>query len=249
MPRFTIITPVYIHNQARLIKLERAIGSVANQTFKDFEMIVVNDGSPCPWTPPEYPWLKVLEQPHLERLIACNLAFGQAEGEIIVFLDSDDELASYHLECVNMMYEVCPQYKVFNFGSVHIYPDFSMRMRGPFKPAMLEEGHDFFGGGQIVNGTFVFKKECIGENVLFPHQTNPWDFSAKAQEEFPELKNLFTIVNEDNPNGVVKELGNPMGQDFYLFYKLTRKYHSKPIDVYLYTVHQKGERKVIWPET
>ena len=45
-------------------------------------------------------------------------------------------------------------------------------------------------------------------------------------------------VNE--PNKIIKELGNPWGNDFYLFYKYTRKYHTLSFKEYLYIVHLKN---------
>ena len=52
------------------------------------------------------------------------------------------------------------------------------------------------------------------------------------------LEGTYFMVNfEDEPDKIIKELGNPWGNDFYLFYKYTRQYVSKPIDEYLYIVH------------
>jgi len=247
MPRFSILTPYYNHSQDRIDQLERCIGSVANQTFKDFEMILIDDGSRMDWKPPEYPWLKVFHQEHLERLYALNAAFKVATGEIICLLDSDDQYMSFYLECVDDMYKKFPDFKIFNFGSIHCHPNYEVRLRGAFKPAVKEVGHEFFGGGNIVKGTFVFKKECITpengfvDGRLYPERTNPWDFSADAQKEFPELVAMYTITN-DVGNRVVREIGNPMGDDFFLYYKLTRKLHSKPLDLYLYIANHKGQR-------
>ena len=42
MPKFSIIIPVY--NVEKYIK--KCVDSVFNQTFKDYEVIVVNDGTP-----------------------------------------------------------------------------------------------------------------------------------------------------------------------------------------------------------
>ena len=248
-PKFSIITPVSVHSQERLQQLYRAIDSVKNQTYTAegtqeglWEHIIVNDGSMIEFTLPDYPWIKRIDQPHLERMIAANRAFEQVTGDWIVFLDSDDVLSPFYLEACSQMISRYPDFKVFNFGSIFFHPNYFVSTRGPFMPQMIEKGHEVFGGGNIVMGTFIFAKECLDKLGGFPEVTNPWDFSAKAQEEYPELKQYFTIINEDNPNGVVREMGNPVGNDFYYFYKLTREYHSKPIDVYLYIVFNKGQR-------
>ena len=53
----------------------------------------------------------------------------------------------------------------------------------------------------------------------------------------------MTISDAQSMEGVVgkviKELGNPVGNDFYLFFKYTRVYHSLPLDLYLYQVFLK----------
>ncbi len=248
-PTFSIITPYHIHSQERGQQFIRCLDSVKNQSYSVggsseglWEHIIIDDGSALKVDLPDYPWIKRLEQPHLERLIAINQGFKEATKDWIVFLDSDDMLSPFYLEACAAMINQNPDYKVFNFASIHFYNNYQVANRGAFKPAELEKGHEFFGGGNIVNGTFIFHRECYEKLGGFPHQTNPWDFSKEAQEEFPELKPVFTIINEDNPGGVVRELGNPMGQDFFYFLKLTREYHSKPFDVPLYMVFGKGQR-------
>ncbi len=250
-PKFSIITPVNVHSQERLSQLYRAIDSVKNQTYRVggeqeglWEHIIVDDGSPVAWEVPDYSWIKKFEQPHLERMIALNLAFENSTKDWFVFLDSDDMLSPYFLEACSEMINRYPDYKVFNFSSVHFHPDYKISLRGAFRPKPLEKGHEIFSSGTIVNGTFIFHRECFEKLGGFPHVTNPWDFSAKAQEEYPELKQFFWIKNEDNPNGVVHEMGNPIGQDYFYFYKLTREYHSKPLELPLYMVFGKGERRL-----
>lgn len=72
-----------------------ALASVFAQTFTDFEVIVVNDGSP------DHEQLQLAISPYLDRIIyltqenrgpsaARNLAIQQARGEWLAFLDSDD---------------------------------------------------------------------------------------------------------------------------------------------------------------
>ena len=68
----------------------------------------------------------------------------------------------------------------------------------------------------------------------------PFDFAAYAQIEFPELRQFFMVDHINEPAKIIKELGNPWGQDFYIFYKYTRKYRSIPLEEYLYIVHPKS---------
>jgi len=215
--------------------LRRAVRSVENQTLSNWEHIIVDDGSVIPIS--EDLGTKVLKQPHLERIIAYNKGLREAKGKWICFLDSDDEYVSYYLEAVSAMIKKYPTAKIFNFGSIHLRENYYARTRDAFKPKKEEVGHERFGGGNIVNGTFVFHHSLYDELGAFPETCSPWDFSTMAQEELPELKELFMVNHKDEPKKIVRELGNPWGQDYYLFYKYTRKYHSIPFDCHLYIVH------------
>lgn len=246
------------HEKERRIKLfAKTIESVKNQTFpkEKFEHIIVNDGSSVPITIPNYPWIKVIDQGNLQRLTAYNNGFKAAKGEIITLLDSDDEYDPDYLSEVDSWFKRWPNYKLFNFGCRLFHTDGNESLRGAFRPKRKKVGHEVFGGGQIVNGTFVFSREVFEELGAFPEGvktidvpwykktelfwTSPWDFSAYAQAEFPEIQPYFQEKHPDHPAGLPRELGNPYGNDFYLFYKYTRRYHSKPIDKYLYVVHLK----------
>ena len=100
-PIFSIITPTY--NRASF--LQCAYESVANQTFRDFEWIVVNDGStdnteelvqklkrasPFP--------IRYFYQKNSGLHIARNSGISLARGFLCVFLDDDDLLLPHALE-------------------------------------------------------------------------------------------------------------------------------------------------------
>lgn len=90
MPLVTVIIPTY----NRDLLVERAIKSVLRQTFEDFELIVVDDGSDD--TTAEVldsygKLLKVVFQEHQGVSAARNNGIEHAGGELVAFLDSDDE--------------------------------------------------------------------------------------------------------------------------------------------------------------
>jgi len=257
--RFSVITPVHIWNDYRKMSLKRAIESVANQSFRDFEHIIINDGSTQEFKVPDYPWLNVINKQNEERVIAYNEGLKHAQGQIICFLDSDDEYESDYLKTVDKYFRKYPKYKMFNFGCSFQHTDGGNSVRGPFKPKKLKIGHEIFGGGTIVNGTFVFHRSVYDNLGGFPptqikdvdcseinyggvrdlFMWTPYDFSAAAQLEFPEIRQYFMVDHVNEPKKIIKELGNPYGNDYYLFYKYTRKYHSKPMGDCLYIVHPK----------
>ena len=262
--KYSILTPCFVGNEQRLNQLYRAIESVKRQTVQDYEHVIINDGSTIEAKITKKQ-TKLINQPHLERIVAYHNGMKEATGEWFVFLDSDDELVSYYLEACDAMIAKFPDSKMFNFGSIHITSDYKALPRGPFQPAKLEVGHVVFGGGVIVNGTFIFHRsvfedlggypEPVVDNVdcneiNYPNNegsmvrslgmSSPWDFSAYYQVKYPEIRPFFT--HDAEPEKSIRELGNPFGNDFALFYQYTRKYHSEPIDAHLYIVQpSKGD--------
>jgi glycosyltransferase involved in cell wall biosynthesis len=97
-PRFSVLMPVYC---PKLPMLEQAIASVLDQTYSDWELCIVDDGSP---EVAHIGWLETLarREPRVRFLrrssnggiaVATNEAIGAATGAFCVFLDQDDLLA------------------------------------------------------------------------------------------------------------------------------------------------------------
>ena len=99
-PYFTVITPTY--NRARYIVT--AIESVLAQTFQEFEMIVVDDGSEDETASLVAPILesdsrfRYIKQVNKGRSVARNVGIEAAAGEYVCFLDSDDFWFPEHLQ-------------------------------------------------------------------------------------------------------------------------------------------------------
>lgn len=89
-PTVTVIIPTY--NRARFISA--AIDSVVSQTFQDFELIVVDDGSTDDTVAIVNgygnPRIRVLACAHEGLCRALNTALRHAQGQFIARLDSDD---------------------------------------------------------------------------------------------------------------------------------------------------------------
>lgn len=90
-PAVSIITPAY--NISRYIS--ETLDSVFAQTFRDFEVIVVNDGSPdtSKFEAALAPYMDdivYLKQPNAGAGAARNLAIEHSRGKLLAFLDGDD---------------------------------------------------------------------------------------------------------------------------------------------------------------
>lgn len=89
----SVIVPVY--NRETLVS--QTIDSILSQTYKDFEIIVINDGSTDESLAiiknyeAQFPnKVRVIDQPNQGQIIARNNGIRVAKGEYIAFLDSDD---------------------------------------------------------------------------------------------------------------------------------------------------------------
>lgn len=96
MPRVSVLIPTY--NSGRF--LGDAIESVLTQTFKDYEIIVVDDGSTdnTAQVVAQYPQVKYIQREHCGVSATRNAAVAAATGEIVAFLDADDLFVADKLE-------------------------------------------------------------------------------------------------------------------------------------------------------
>ena len=88
MPTVSVVIPT--HNRAGFLR--EAIDSVLAQQFRDFELIVVDDGSTdeTPQLLESYPNINVVRQDRRGVSAARNSGIGAASGPFVAFLDSDD---------------------------------------------------------------------------------------------------------------------------------------------------------------
>jgi glycosyltransferase involved in cell wall biosynthesis len=91
MPKVSIITPVYNPTEQ---DYKRSWNSVQEQTSKDFEWILVNDGS----TNTELPVCAVHLGMNFGPSVARNIGFQISSGKIITYLDIGDELSPTRIQ-------------------------------------------------------------------------------------------------------------------------------------------------------
>lgn len=102
-PFFSVVIPVY--NRAAV--LATAIASVRAQTFQDFEIVVVDDGSKDdPRAAVEAvndPRIRFIRQANAGGGAARNTGIDHARGTFVAFLDSDDAFLPGHLESMHAL--------------------------------------------------------------------------------------------------------------------------------------------------
>ena len=107
MPKISVIVPVYNVRDY----LEKCVSGVRAQTFGDWELILVNDGSTdgsgelCRALAGEDGRIVVLERPNGGAAAARNTGLDAASGDTVTFLDADDSFAPDHLESLHSLLE------------------------------------------------------------------------------------------------------------------------------------------------
>lgn len=174
MPMISIITPVY--NVEKYI--HRCIGSILAQSFSDFELILVDDGSPdgcgaiCDAYAAQDPRVVVLHQENRGQAAARNRALDIARGEYIAFVDSDDWI---HPQFLEVLYRNIRE----NQGDVSVCGYRKVTEMIPFQEVQLStevlSGKDFVQmglTGKIPNRVWLlcdklFRRECF-EHIRMP---------------------------------------------------------------------------------
>lgn len=198
MKSISVILPVYNAGQ----EVGLTIDSILEQTFKDFELIIINDGS----TDNSIDILKEYKKkfPSIIRLIdknntgvsdSRNIGLREAKGKYITFIDSDDRYEKIFLEklyCkVDEGYDlVSCAYSNFglNNNTIKLDKNISTSDRGIYLKS-LQSGFLF---NQLWNKIYV--KEIIEKNhINFDEKKSiaeDWEFNVKY---ISKCKNFFFL--------------------------------------------------------
>ncbi|NIA30000.1 MAG: glycosyltransferase [Actinobacteria bacterium] len=136
VPKISIILPVY--NRRHLIL--RAIKSVEAQSFQDWELLIVDDGStdgleelllPQIHEKPKWRYMK-----HARKRLAAsrNIGIHAAMGQFITFIDSDDEYRPNHLELRIRYFADHPDVDIIHGGVELVEPEKTHYVRDAFDP-------------------------------------------------------------------------------------------------------------------
>ena len=163
MPKVSVIIPTY--NNARF--LAEGIDSVLNQTYKDIEVIVVDDGSTDETSDIARQYgdkVKYIRQENKGHAIARNVGLKASTGEYCAFLDADDVWYPEKTELQVRILDQEPQVGIVHCDQVNIdskgvslgkfvrnkrYLDGEI-----FKYLLLRKGH-------IGTSTALFRRKCF----------------------------------------------------------------------------------------
>ena len=174
-PLISVIVPVYKVEQY----LERCVRSVLAQTYKNTEIILVDDGSPdgcpamCDIYAKEYENVCVIHQENKGLSGARNAGINVAKGEYLAFVDSDDIWSPYFLES---LYQALKEYNadISQCRWEYMHGD---ALKEPYNPQakcecftsreMLANLYIQTGAYYVVAWNKLYKKELF-ENIRYP---------------------------------------------------------------------------------
>ena len=186
MPAISVIVPVYKAENC----LDKCVESILNQTFGDFEILLIDDGSPdqsgvlCDKYAAQDSRVRVFHKENGGVSSARNLGLKEALGTYIAFADSDDWMEPEELET---LYGLVVEHGADSAGCAHnnIDPDGTIREEvGALQAGVYEQeaimtgivdrlmGHRLEQPGQpVLNGyiwRFLFSRDIIvREHIAF----------------------------------------------------------------------------------
>ena len=105
--RFSILVPIYNVGSC----LEEMLASIDAQEYRDFELVLVDDGSTdgcqdvCDIYCSSHPEARVIHKPNGGLISARREGLKAAQGDYVLFVDADDMLKSNALQSINEVYE------------------------------------------------------------------------------------------------------------------------------------------------
>jgi glycosyltransferase involved in cell wall biosynthesis len=192
--------------------LTRAIRSVLQQTFRDFELVVVNDASPDNTANVlaaiADPQVRTVELDHNSGLPAArNAGIAIARGEWVAFLDDDDEWLPGKLEAQLERVDTSSDPRTSG-----VYSLFAVRTREGLVPSRrtppFPEGqvleHIFTNGIPIVPSVFMVRRGALfdiggfDESLVHGEDRDCWLRLAQAGHHFVAAPAMLAVYHEDH---------------------------------------------------
>lgn len=205
MPKVSVIVPVYNVEQY----IHRCVDSILNQTFTDFELILINDGSTdnsgkfCDEYTKVDSKVHVIHQKNSGQSVARNIGidwtFEHSNSEYVTFVDSDDWVHKKYLEILynsaatnNIDICCCGFMWNLNYVDDRIINSYDV-IYGTSDELIstIKEYHEFNTGVPVCR---LYKKSCF-KNIRFP-----------AGKYFEDEFTIYKILYQCRRIAVVKEI-------------------------------------------
>lgn len=226
--RFSILVPVY--NVEAYVK--ECLESLISQTFKDFEVIIIDDGSTdtsgkiCDTYEEKYNFIKVIHKMNQGTLAARESGIKNASGDFCVFVDSDDLVKP---ELLSVLNDYIKKYK----ADMVLYS-----FEYFFENSTTKRNKKLFADGLILEGET--------KKVLYEKYINTADYNAIW------TKCIKTEILKNDPTDYTEYYGLNMAEDvLQSLYPITKAERIVFADkeLYLYRYNPESISNKFSPET
>lgn len=239
---FTIFTPTY--NRAYILK--QAYESLKNQDFKDFQWLILDDGSMDDTEQLIQQWQSIgdirityVKQSNQGRFAAYNHAKLYFEGELVVALDSDDYLLPNALSKIYDLWTNCPEKNSLSGIVAYIENENHVIIGNEFPKGIFKERvYVLYDKYNLKGDKFQIYRVDLAKK---------YDYPIYKDEKFTGDNIVFNYINDEFPmlvfneklchreyidDGLTKNLYNhhaksPNGMADYYFNLISREKYNK----------------------
>ena len=204
----SVIVPVY--NAEAYI--ERCVESIQKQTYTNFELILINDGSVdssleiCKLLASQDERIIVLERPNGGASAARNMGLAYMQGQYTVFVDSDDYVSPSYLE---NLYRAAKQ---GNYDIVQCKLENTLDINKPLEAVIYkQEDVDEITKRQALNErkykvsvcgkiycSHIFEDFCFKEGIIYEDDASYYIFVNRAQKLATLNETLYFYYMSEN---------------------------------------------------
>lgn len=167
-PFFSVVIPLF--NKEKYI--QNAIVSIQNQTYTDFEIIIVNDGSTDNGLEKVKPFLsekiKLIEHFKNKGLSAArNSGIQNAASNYITFLDADDTWLPTYLQAIKNLIDNFNEARIFATNMQYVYPKKTIAIDNKLSNYPIDyKGYVDFFKENIKQGLYCINSVCYHQSVF-----------------------------------------------------------------------------------
>lgn len=206
---FSIIVPIYNSNTHFL---EKCLKSVENQSYRNFECIIINDGTNNLETLEfidklrKNSFYKVIDQSNMGLGPARNTGIKNAKNDYLLFLDADDWYETNALEIINDNLEVGTE--VLNFNFTYVYKELSRKNIDYFTDLKIA-----CNWGGATSWSKTYKRDFIVDNdILFfnskeAHEDEPhWLLVCFYLKKYVSINKYLLFYNRVNTESITQNI-------------------------------------------
>lgn len=192
-PTVSVVMPVY--NTEKYVR--EAIESILNQTFTDFELLIINDGS----TDNSLSAIRSFNDSRIRVInleenrgnrVAANIGLREAKGKYVVRMDSDDIALPDRIEAQVKFMEEHPEVGLSG-GHLRFFGNKSDIWRFPLNREIINASLIFTPG--VSQGTSILRTEVYKKNNVYYNERGA--SYAEDLEYFLRLKKVTEFANID----------------------------------------------------